>query len=64
MSSARVTLVTGFPNYLATHLAAHLLETTSDHVVFENSGHFMWVEEPDRFFPLVGRWLDDHQRDR
>jgi proline iminopeptidase len=28
-----------------------------DHVVFENSGHFMWLEEPDRFFPLVLDWL-------
>jgi proline iminopeptidase len=29
-------------------------------VVFENSGHFMWLEEPDRFFPLVRDWLDKH----
>ena len=28
----------------------------ADHVVFENSGHFMWLEEPDRFFPLVTEW--------
>ena len=27
------------------------------HVVFEQSGHFMWLEEPDRFFPLVAEWL-------
>ena len=33
----------------------------ADHVVFENSGHFMWLEEPDRFFPLVREWLGDHQ---
>jgi proline iminopeptidase len=32
----------------------------ADHVVFENSGHFMWLEEPDRFFPLVAEWLDRH----
>lgn len=32
----------------------------AEHVVFENSGHFMWMEEPDRFFPLVGDWLDNH----
>lgn len=25
----------------------------ADHVVSEKSGHFMWLEEPDRFFPLV-----------
>src|SRR6266851_506389 len=30
------------------HRIAH-----ADHIVFENSGHFMWLEEPDRFFPLV-----------
>lgn len=30
----------------------------AEHVVFADSGHFMWLEEPDRFFPLVGRWLD------
>ncbi len=30
-------------------------------VVFEDSGHFMWIEEPDRFFPLVASWLDDHE---
>jgi proline iminopeptidase len=30
----------------------------AEHVVFENSGHFMWLEEPDRFFPLVAEWLD------
>ena len=27
------------------------------HVVFEHSGHFMWLEEPDRFFGLVSDWL-------
>lgn len=32
----------------------------ADQVVFENSGHFMWLEEPDRFFPLVREWLDTH----
>jgi proline iminopeptidase len=26
-------------------------------VVFEESGHFPWLEEPDRFFPLVSEWL-------
>jgi proline iminopeptidase len=26
-------------------------------VVFTGSGHFMWLEEPDRFFPLVIEWL-------
>ncbi len=33
----------------------------ADLVVFEQSGHFMWREEPDRFFPLVSDWLDDNQ---
>jgi proline iminopeptidase len=27
------------------------------HVVFEHSGHFMWLEEPGRFFGLVSDWL-------
>ncbi|MGH9030567.1 MAG: alpha/beta fold hydrolase [Acidimicrobiia bacterium] len=31
------------------------------HIVFEDSGHFMWLEEPDRFFPLVRDWLDEHR---
>lgn len=35
--------------------------TGADYVVFENSGHFMWLEEPERFFPLVGEWLDSNQ---
>ena len=26
-------------------------------VVFEDSGHFPWLEEPDRFFPRVREWL-------
>lgn len=33
----------------------------ADHIVFASSGHFMWLEEPDRFFPLVGEWLNDHR---
>ena len=33
----------------------------ADLVVFEQSGHFMWREEPARFFPLVSDWLDDNQ---
>lgn len=32
----------------------------ADHIVFEDSGHFIWLEEPDRFFPLVRDWLDEH----
>jgi len=27
------------------------------HVVFEHSGHFMWLEEPSRFFRPVSDWL-------
>ncbi|HVL92526.1 MAG TPA: alpha/beta hydrolase [Acidimicrobiales bacterium] len=29
----------------------------AESVVFENTGHFMWLEEPDRFFRIVGDWL-------
>lgn len=29
----------------------------ADHVVFEECGHFLWLEDPGRFFPLVGDWL-------
>jgi pimeloyl-ACP methyl ester carboxylesterase len=32
------------------------------HVVFEHSGHFMWPEEPDRFFGLVSAWLTQQER--
>lgn len=28
----------------------------AEQIVFENSAHFMWLEEPDRFFPLVAEW--------
>ena len=27
-------------------------------VVFEHSGHFPWIEEPERFDSVVGDWLD------
>jgi proline iminopeptidase len=26
-------------------------------VVFENSAHFPWLDEPDRFFDLIPSWL-------
>lgn len=26
-------------------------------VIFEESGHFPWLEEPDRFFEVLGGWL-------
>jgi proline iminopeptidase len=29
----------------------------SELVVFENSGHFTHVEEPEAFFEAVGGWL-------
>ena len=29
----------------------------ADLAVFESSGHFPWIEEPDRFFATVGDWL-------
>lgn len=29
-------------------------------VIFEQSGHFPWIEEPDRFFSLVSSFLDGH----
>jgi pimeloyl-ACP methyl ester carboxylesterase len=29
----------------------------AQHEVFD-TGHFLWVEDPDRFFPLVSGWLD------
>ena len=38
------------PNELATGLDA-------EHVVFERSGHFPFMEEPDAFVSAVGRWL-------
>jgi pimeloyl-ACP methyl ester carboxylesterase len=28
--------------------------------LFEDSGHFMFLDEPERFVQLVGGWLDDH----
>jgi proline iminopeptidase len=29
-------------------------------VLFQASGHFLWLEEPDRFFALVSDWLSSH----
>ena len=29
-------------------------------VVFERSGHFPWIEEPDSFFDTVLGWLRSH----
>jgi pimeloyl-ACP methyl ester carboxylesterase len=26
-------------------------------VVFEDSGHFPWLEEPNHFFEVLGAWL-------
>ncbi len=31
--------------------------TNSRLVIFERSGHYAWVEEPERFFPVVRGWL-------
>ena len=31
---------------------------SAEHVVFEESGHFPFMEEPDAFVNTVGRWLD------
>jgi len=33
-------------------------------VLFEHSGHFPWIEEPDRFFSTVREWHRDHARTR
>ena len=30
----------------------------ADLVVFEDSGHLPWLDEPDRFYDVVGEWLD------
>ena len=30
----------------------------AEHVAFERSGHFPFLEEPDTFLSVVGRWLD------
>lgn len=30
----------------------------ADVSIFEESGHFPWLEEPDRFFPRVRAWLE------
>lgn len=34
----------------------------ADCVVFDNTGHFMWLEGPNRFFPIVRDWLDNHRQ--
>jgi proline iminopeptidase len=31
--------------------------TDAEVVIFERSGHFPWIEEPDQFFPTVTGWL-------
>jgi pimeloyl-ACP methyl ester carboxylesterase len=30
-------------------------------VVFENSGHFPWIEEPELFIQTVKEWLEQRQ---
>ena len=42
----------------ADRIAAKLPDT--DVIVFERSGHFPWLEEPDRFFDTVTSWLTAH----
>lgn len=32
----------------------------ADVVVFERSGHFPWIEEPDSFFDTITNWLRTH----
>jgi len=39
----------------AERIAAKLPD--GDVVVFEESGHFPWLEEPEKFFPAVTEWL-------
>ena len=41
---------------------ARIAQRVSDatYVVFEHSGHFMWLEEAERFFTLVSAWLGNH----
>ena len=31
----------------------------ADLVIFEDSGHMPWLDEPDRFFDVVNGWLDE-----
>jgi len=46
--------VTSWPQ--ATRIASRVPD--AEKVVFEDSGHVPWLDEPDRFFDVVGSWLD------
>jgi pimeloyl-ACP methyl ester carboxylesterase len=38
--------------------AAHRGIDGSEEVIFENSGHLPWLEEPQEFFPSLKQFLD------
>jgi len=42
----------------ADRIAAHIPH--AEVVVFERSGHFPWIDEPDEFFDTITRWLRSH----
>jgi proline iminopeptidase len=58
--SAPTLLVTGRHDLFTAWPQAHRIGSRipgAEVVIFEESGHFPWIEEPDRFFPLVADWL-------
>ncbi|GAB3953736.1 alpha/beta hydrolase [Kribbella albertanoniae] len=34
---------------------------SADVVVFDNSGHFPWLDEPEQFYAVMHHWLDQHR---
>jgi proline iminopeptidase len=48
--------ITSWPQ--ADRIAAHMPH--AEVVVFEQSGHFPWIEEPDAFFDTIKSWLRTH----
>jgi proline iminopeptidase len=53
MLCGRHDIVTSFPQ--AERIAARI--PGADLEIFEHSGHFPWLEEPDAFFDTLGTWL-------
>jgi proline iminopeptidase len=56
LTAGRHDLFTSFPQ--AHRIARHLED--AEVVLFEHSGHFPWLDEPDAFFPAVKAWLAAH----
>jgi proline iminopeptidase len=56
LTAGRHDVFTSFPQ--SHRIARHL--PNAEVLLFEQSGHFPWLDEPDAFFPAVKGWLAAH----